>query len=219
MAKKKQNIDNIENTNLIDTTDTNLETELNDTAKEELEQSEEQNKKKTKKDRKVKCPNCGAYNSKEIAICKGGKYYCSTCYETIQKEADDYKDLISFVCKLFDTKAPNIAVLNQIKEYKEKYKFTYRGMKTTLDYFYNIKGNPTELYNRKVNSVGIIPYVYEEAKEFYQERAILNPDFSEEKAQEIEDNCCYIDIQVDSDETILPSSYGMIDISELLAEE
>lgn len=174
-----------------------------------------------KKERKVKCHNCGAYIDKANATCKNKKNYCSTCYALIQKESEDYKDLISFICDLFQMKAPSMLILSQIKDYKEKHQFTYRGMKTTLDYFYNIKGNPLELDNRKVTTVGIIPYIYEEAKEFYTERAKLNPDFSVDKAIALEENCCYIAIEEyeETDDDLMQKGYGMINISELFEDE
>ena len=50
--------------------------------------------------RKVKCPECGTFNDKENTVTFNGRYYCPVCYENKQKEADDYKQLIAYICEL-----------------------------------------------------------------------------------------------------------------------
>ena len=42
---------------------------------------------------------------------------------------------------------------------------TYKGMNSTLIYFYDIKKNSTKGSNE---GIGIIPYVYEEAKKYFE---------------------------------------------------
>lgn len=114
--------------------------------------------------RKVKCPECGTFNDKENAICHNSKYYCKVCFENKQRESQDYKDLIAYICKLYQIDVPTGWMLKQIKDFKEQYKYTYRGMKTTLHYFYEIQeGNDVA----DSMGVGIIPFVYDEAKKFY----------------------------------------------------
>lgn len=116
--------------------------------------------------RKVKCPECGTFNDKENAIESKGRYYCPICYENKQKEADDYKQLISYICTLYQIDVPTGWMLKQIKDFKEQFHYTYKGMKTTLNYFFEIEGNnPFDSLG-----VGIIPFVYDEAKKFYVDR-------------------------------------------------
>ena len=116
--------------------------------------------------RKVKCPECGSYNDKENTVESNGRYYCPICYENKQKEANDYKQLIAYVCELYQIEAPTGWMLKQVKDFKEQFHYTYRGMKTTLNYFYEIEGNdPADSLG-----VGIIPFVYDEAKQFYIDR-------------------------------------------------
>ena len=114
--------------------------------------------------RKVKCPECGTFNDKENTIAHNSRYYCKICYENYMREAQAYKDLVAYICELFQMDAPTPLMCKQIKDYKEQFDYTYRGMKTTLNYFFEIQeGNDP---NDSIG-VGIIPFVYDEAKKFY----------------------------------------------------
>lgn len=114
--------------------------------------------------RKVKCPECGTFNDKENAVYYNSKYYCKVCYENKISESQDYKDLIAYICELYQIDAPTGWMLKQIKDFKEQFNYTYRGMRTTLHYFYEIQeGN--DVADSK--GIGIVPFVYEEAKKFY----------------------------------------------------
>jgi hypothetical protein len=120
--------------------------------------------------RKVKCPECGTYNDKENTIYHNAKYYCKICFENKQKESQDYKDLIAYVCELYQIEVPNGLMFKQIKDFKEQFNYTYRGMKTTLHYFYEIQeGNSVE----DSVGIGIIPFVYDEAKKFYIDKKAI----------------------------------------------
>lgn len=135
---------------------------------------------------KVKCPICGTFNDKELTVCHNKKYYCQVCYEEYQREAQDYKDLMKYICEnLYEIEAPTPLMLKQIKEYKEKFNYTYRGMKSTLHYFYEIQeGNDVE------NSigVGIIPFVYDEAKQFYIDKKAVKDSVIGCDLEQIENN-------------------------------
>lgn len=119
-----------------------------------------------KKERKVKCPVCGFYNHKEETIYHQKRYYCKACYENKTKEANNYKSLIEYICNLYEINAPTGFMLTQIKNFKDEYNYTYKGMELTLDYFYNVKTNNCPDVDK---GLGIIPYVYEEAKKFFCE--------------------------------------------------
>jgi hypothetical protein len=55
-------------------------------------------------------------------------------------------------------------MLRQIKEYKEVRGYTYKGMTLALKYFFEIQKN-----NPKVQSLGIIPYIYDQAKKYWRD--------------------------------------------------
>lgn len=62
-----------------------------------------------------------------------------------------------------------------VSDYKEKYSFTYNGMNNAIKYFYIVRGNVV----KDNGVVGIVPYVYDDAQEFYNIRvksAELNKD-------------------------------------------
>lgn len=132
--------------------------------------------------RKVKCPECGTYNDKENTVYHNSKYYCKICFENKQKEAQDYKNLVAYICELYQIEAPTGWILKQIKDYKEQFNFTYRGIKTTLHYFYEIqKGNSVE----DSMGIGIVPFVYDEAKRFYIEKKAVKDSLKDCDLEEI----------------------------------
>lgn len=53
-------------------------------------------------------------------------------------------------------------MLKQIKEFQDDYGYTLKGMELTLRYFHEIQGNGVD-----ARGIGIIPYVYEDAKRHY----------------------------------------------------
>ena len=55
-------------------------------------------------------------------------------------------------------------IRKQLNTYAEQYGYSYSGMKKALVYFYEIKGNSIEKAN---GGVGIIPYVYQDARNYY----------------------------------------------------
>lgn len=132
--------------------------------------------------RKVKCPECGTYNDKENTVYHNSKYYCKICFENKQKEAQDYQNLVAYICELYQIEAPTGWMLKQIKDYKEQFNFTYRGIKTTLHYFYEIQeGNSVE----DSMGIGIVPFVYDEAKRFYIEKKAVKDSLKDCDLEEI----------------------------------
>ena len=119
-----------------------------------------------KKEKKVKCPICESLNHKEETIYHQKRYYCKICYENKTKESDDYKNLVKYLCDLYEIDVPTGFMFTQLKNFKEQYNYTYKGMELTLDYFYKIKTNNKPEVEK---GLGIIPYIYEEAKKFFIE--------------------------------------------------
>lgn len=133
----------------------------------------------------VSCPVCRKKRKREDmrkVVVKNVRYYCEKCYlkkkdeieEKIAKLHEDglsekdrntieYAELIDYVCELYNVKAPSNAVLKQIKDYHNNSKFRYKGMLLALKYFHELEGNEV----LEDSGVGIIPYVYDKAKDFY----------------------------------------------------
>lgn len=65
--------------------------------------------------------------------------------------------------KLFKLEYVTPSIKKQIKNFIETYNFTYSGIRKSLIYFYEIKGNPII----KKATIGIVPYIYREADNYY----------------------------------------------------
>ncbi len=157
----------------------------------------------------IKCFKCKKDIPKAEAIKKTNKYYCECC----NKEAEDYKELIDYICNdLYKIKAPTGLMIKQIKDFKEKYNFSNSGIMFTLKYYYEILENKI----LEDAGLGIVPYYYEKAKNHYTYKFILEEyieGFTEEVVVEKHNMC------------IRPSKYKKseivkeIDWSEDLEEE
>ena len=65
---------------------------------------------------------------------------------------------------MFKTTYVDARIQKQIKQYVEEYNFTYSGIKKALIYFFEIKGNSI---NKSNGGIGIVPYVYQNAYNYY----------------------------------------------------
>lgn len=123
---------------------------------------------------KVKCAVCGAtFDKDKVQAVRYGKnrhahYSCHPEGELLplpKKEEQDseYKQLIEYIDKLFNKKCNFALVTKQIKTYKEKNGYSYSGILKSLVYAYEIKKNPID----KAHGIGIVPYVYQDAYNYY----------------------------------------------------
>jgi len=121
----------------------------------------------------VVCSVCGKRFDRdtEQAVKTGARRYahyaCKPDGELVPlviKEDEDLTKLKAYISQLFGQNA-NWALINkQIKKFKEENGYSYSGMLKSLVYFYDIKNNPKEKAN---NSIGIIPYIYNDAYNYY----------------------------------------------------
>lgn len=80
------------------------------------------------------------------------------------KEEADKIALENYIIQLFKLEYVTPKIRKQLNTFQEQYGYTYSGMHKALIYFYDIKGNSTEKAN---GGVGIIPYVYQDAYNYY----------------------------------------------------
>lgn len=114
-----------------------------------------------------KCPDCGTdIEDKKKAKKVSGRWVCLSCLEKREKIADDRQELYDLVAELFFLKYPTGMMMKQIKDFKDNLEYTYKGMTLSLVYWTETLGN--SMSNAK--GVGIIPYIYEDAKKFYIEK-------------------------------------------------
>ena len=76
-------------------------------------------------------------------------------------------------------------IAKQIEKYHKELGFTYSGMLKSLKYHYEINKNSTVQAN---GGIGIIPYVYDEAKNYYYSIALAhyyNQEINDVKSYEV----------------------------------
>ena len=121
----------------------------------------------------VKCFYCGNRfdRDKDPCIKINDRRYAHL--ECIQQQEDDSllqeqkdKDTFYEMVKSIYGKDYNYLLINgQATSYIEQYGYTWSGMTGCLHWFYNIKHNNIEESN---GGIGIIPYIYDEVKKYYQ---------------------------------------------------
>ena len=109
-----------------------------------------------------KCHYCGQIVIREKAVQKGKFYFHQECL----KEHEDRAELFNYCCKLWGLKSPGPTIIRQAKTFRDK-GYTYRSMMFTLKFFYEIRHNDPNKYKGN-ETIGIIPYIYEDAKRFYE---------------------------------------------------
>lgn len=90
---------------------------------------------------------------------------CRKAYEeTKTKEELDYEELEQYIKQLFKIPQLTARITKQIRDFKDEYNYTYSGMRQTLVWWYEIEGNDLSKANQ---GIGIIPYIYEQAYDYY----------------------------------------------------
>lgn len=122
-----------------------------------------------------RCPyGCNVETKSDDYVRYNGKNFHKQCGQ-LQKERDE---LVAYLCLILGLKKPGPTIERQIGMFMEKYGYTYVGMKQALEYFYEIQKHKD---NRTIEkkSIGIIPYVYGEAQEYFR-----NQEFRKKKMEE-----------------------------------
>jgi len=121
----------------------------------------------------VKCLYCGKTfdrNDKTIQWVKPTerRYAHKKCYEkykaSLTQEQKDEEALYAYIKKILGSTMDYMKVKHQVKQFHDKYNFTYSGILSTLKYVFEIQHNPIEAAK---GGIGIIQYKYEEAKQYY----------------------------------------------------
>lgn len=130
----------------------------------------------------VVCKYCGEHFDREVEewVKVSTRYAHSHCAADAKKEAEEYRQLTDFIKHLYSPLEPDWNLLGQqLKRYRAE-GMTYPGMRFSLEYFFEVKGNDIH----KSRGVGIIPYVYKKAKEYYYLERTNNNQLEKIKAQE-----------------------------------
>jgi hypothetical protein len=127
----------------------------------------------------VKCPHCEEQVIKADGIFDSisNKWYHPTCFKILSEK----RELARYVCVLFKLKAPGPKVYNQMKTFYNK-GISYEEMLKVLKYHFEVKRGKVE---KAMEGIGIIPYILEEAREYYGKL-----DYKSDKlADKLADNC------------------------------
>lgn len=116
------------------------------------------------------CPYCKEKLPHEGSKRVGNRRYHPKCWETKEREDEEqsresqsYRELIDYICEIFNMDAPTGMILNQIKRMKEEYNYKNKGIMLSLQYFFEIEGN--EVWED--SGIAIVPSVYDKARKHY----------------------------------------------------
>lgn len=93
-----------------------------------------------------------------------GKNYCSNCANKIKEEKESREKLIKWLSNYLH-RYPDGYSLRKIKEFHDERNYSYHDQLLALRYF-------TEVEHNYLKGVGIIPYVIDEAINFYKKKEI-----------------------------------------------
>lgn len=112
------------------------------------------------------CKGCGKKLQSEEKHLHSGKAYCVDCSKKIQRESDEYKQLIDFICTNYQLERPTGFMLKQIKELRTECSYSYAAMTYTLWYCKEVLGKQLiEKYG-----VALIKHFYDEANSYYNQQ-------------------------------------------------
>lgn len=110
------------------------------------------------------CPDCGVdIVDKTVAKKISGRWVCPDCQLVRARIQEDRQELYDLVSEMFRMEFPTGMMMKQIADMHKDLNYTYKGMTLSLKYWTETLGE--DMQNAK--GVGIIPYIYEDAKAFY----------------------------------------------------
>lgn len=157
--------------------------------------------------KQVKCPYCQEMLDKEEAVTHSKRYYHEECFNVWRLEAAHRKELIDYILEIYKLEAPTGMMLKQIKDFQTDFNYKLKGIELALRYFHETLGNPVQ----ENTGIGIVPYVYEEAK-----RNFLMKMNVEKSLEEADQNIKTKSITIESPVFSFERKIKQIDISSLI---
>ena len=103
------------------------------------------------------------------------RYAHKACFDKVESSKSqaekDYEELERYIKDLFGIQVLNATITKQIKTFREDFNLTYTGILSTLKWWTEIK---KEKFEDKNYGIAIVPYIYEEAKDYYYGIYIAN---------------------------------------------
>ena len=92
--------------------------------------------------------------------------HCSVCYPIKVTNVEEREKLYLFIRELFNLSFPTGNMLRQIKTYKEERGYSYKNIRLTLNYIFNIKktAKPITKYG-----IALVPHFHDEMVEYYKD--------------------------------------------------
>lgn len=114
----------------------------------------------------VKCyGECGEKFEKSEMLQISGKNYCEPCYSKKTKDTKDREELYQYLQKTYNLSFPTGLMLRQIKTLKEERGYTYKNIRFTLDYIFNIR----KAYSPDLKfGIAMVPHFYDEMIGYYK---------------------------------------------------
>jgi hypothetical protein len=116
--------------------------------------------------RPVKCFFCNNVINRntELYVQVQKRYAHKECAEQDAQDKELRKELNNFIFNLWDGDVNFALVGKQINQFQTEYNYTLSGILGTLMYCYNIKNMKPE----RAQGIGIVPYYYKEARNYYK---------------------------------------------------
>ena len=76
----------------------------------------------------------------------------------------DSELLDQYIMQIFEVDYVPPGIKKQINQYVKDYRFSYSGILKSLKYFFEVRKQPI---NKQVHTIGIVPYVYQQAYQHY----------------------------------------------------
>ena len=130
----------------------------------------------------MKCQYCEDKVDKELAYVYKKRNYHKECFDQWEQEKTDRESLYKYICELYRIDTPSPFMMKQIKTLFEENGFKYKGMELALRYFHDTLGNRPQ----EGTGVGIIAFVYEDAKQHYIKQRKIAESINEEALEEKE---------------------------------
>lgn len=107
-------------------------------------------------------------NAEEYELPSKNMYYHKACWRqkqaALSQEERDEEAFYQYVKQLFHEDYNYITTKKLANQYIKENGYTYSGMLKSLKWFYEVQHNTIDKAN---GSIGIIPYIYNKAKDYY----------------------------------------------------
>lgn len=123
---------------------------------------------------KVVCCYCHQEMSKSkdpfCILISNNKYAHKGCHEKEQIREKTPKEVLdAYIMEVIGTNYVPPRIQKQINGFVQEYNYTYGGIYKTMQYALNIR----HMDIRSYDSLGIVPYIYNEAREYYHRQKII----------------------------------------------